>query len=155
MSLAIVYPFHRDYGAPKDSYLARAGKYGETLFNPRGEHLAWDGPAPEGTALYACVSGTVIKVGYDRMLGNVVVIRNSYGEFWMCHMKERARVAVGQKVIRHRTQVGRVGKTGNASGSHVHIVWYLGRQLGKKWGSVPFGNPKPFIADDYQRRFAA
>lgn len=153
MSLQIAYPLHRDYGAPRDSYLARAGKYGKTLYNPQGMHLALDIPAPAGTALYACVSGTVVKTGRDSKLGYYVVIRNAFGEFWECHMQAPALVKVNQVVTRHRTQVGKVGATGNTNGPHVHMIWYLGRQLGKSWGSIPFGNPFPFVLADFKRRF--
>lgn len=149
----IAYPFRRNVGEPKDSFLARCGNYADTKYNPAGCHLAWDGPAPRGEPVIAPVSGKIVKVSYDKYLGYYDVIRNRYGDFYVCHFANKPNLSVGQSVTRAKTRVGTCGSSGNATGPHVHIVWYLAKHVGKAWGSVPFGNPFPMIHDDWERRY--
>ena len=68
----------------------------------------------------AAQSGTVIFAGWDGSYGRKVEIRHSNGiQTWYGHMS-KIKVRVGQKVS-VGTVIGRVGNTGNVTGTHLHF----------------------------------
>ncbi len=79
--------------------------------------------ATKGTAVYACVPGTVVN--YPRpyyLYGNTMWIQNGEGyRFFYCHL-DKVFVTLGQSVEMN-TAIGTVGKTGNAATtpSHLHF----------------------------------
>lgn len=152
----ICYPFDTNVGEPARSFVSRCGRYQRTKYNPSGCHMAWDRGCPRGTPIRAIVSGTIVKNGYDAYLGWHVVIRHHFlGDFWLCHFANKSNLPVGTKVTRRKTRVGTAGDSGNASGVHLHVTWYQGNSVGKAWGSVPIGDPYPFIRYDWLKRFAS
>jgi murein DD-endopeptidase MepM/ murein hydrolase activator NlpD len=88
---------------------------------PRGRstHQGIDLSAPAGTAVRATAIGRVTFAGRSGAFGRLVVL--DHGDGWetrYAHLK-RIKVQKGQKVERG-TLVGTVGKSGNASGHHLH-----------------------------------
>ena len=77
--------------------------------------------ALKGTALYACVAGTLIDVPRPRYVyGNYVWIQNVEGyRFFYCHL-DKVFVRVGQTVDVN-TLIGTVGNTGNAATLPAHL----------------------------------
>lgn len=83
-------------------------------------HTGVDISAPNGTAIYAAQSGTVIIAGYSSAWGNYVVINHGNGITTLyAHMSKilttkGATVSAGQ-------QIGKVGSTGYSTGNHLHF----------------------------------
>jgi len=89
---------------------------------PRGRrsyHQGIDLAAPAGTKVRATADGKVVFAGRDGSYGRTVVIdhRNGYRTRY-AHLK-RVDTRVGAR-IRRGDVIGRVGKSGNASGTHLH-----------------------------------
>ena len=82
-------------------------------------HTGMDIRAPYGARVYSVVSGTVVKVAYDRAYGRVIVVRGGGVDIWYAHLS-RAYVKSGQKVKRGKV-IGRVGNSGNTYGTHLHL----------------------------------
>jgi len=101
-------------------------------------HPAIDLFAPEKTAIYAPVSGTVRAAGWGGKKGGYRVwIEGLDGNwYYMCHMYGNPSdfVQVGGSVTGGVTQLGQVGKTGSARGTcaHVHVEVHAGGRTGKK-----------------------
>ena len=105
-------------------------------------HSGLDIPAPEGTVVLAAAGGTVSGSGCDGETdGNYVEIGHADGvSTRYTHLSQRA-VEEGDAVAQG-TVVGYVGKTGNATGSHLHLAFLLD-------GTAV--DPKPFYpGNDWQ-----
>jgi peptidoglycan hydrolase-like protein with peptidoglycan-binding domain len=92
-------------------------------FGPRGNkfHSGIDVVAPSGTPVYAARAGKVVYAGWaDGGYGFLVVVSHAKGErTWYAHLSRidvRRGVWVGAGV-----RVGLVGKTGDATGPHLHF----------------------------------
>ena len=88
---------------------------------PRGRshHQGIDLAAPAGTKVVATAEGRVSFAGRSGDFGRMVVI--DHGDGWQtayAHLK-RIKVGKGDRVKRG-TVVGTVGKSGNATGNHLH-----------------------------------
>ena len=86
------------------------------------KHTGTDINAPEGTDLLACVNGTIIANGSDRVAGNYIVLRGDDGtQYHYYHMVEPSDVPVGT-VVRTGDVIGHVGNTGNSRANHLHFA---------------------------------
>jgi len=84
-----------------------------------GRHEGLDLAAPKGTPVSATASGTVLRAGREGRYGRTVVI--DHGDGWQtryAHLR-RVRVDTGESV-RRGDIVGTVGRSGNATGYHLH-----------------------------------
>jgi murein DD-endopeptidase MepM/ murein hydrolase activator NlpD len=118
---------------------SRFGTRRNPFTNAWERHEGIDIPSPRGTPVIATADGTITKMSKDRYLGNFIEIRHSetfstlYG-----HMDRFAKdMKKGTKVKRSQV-IGYVGKTGKATGCHVH---YEVRVRGKRV------NPTGYILD--------
>lgn len=99
------------------------------LFNPRASkgkrrHSGIDLLAPRGTPIYAALDGIVEVVSNGgagwRGYGKVIFI-NHGGQFWSLYSHcDTLGVKIGQRV-RQGEQIATVGRTGRASGYHLHF----------------------------------
>jgi len=88
---------------------------------PRGKsrHEGIDLSAPAGTSVTATADGVVAFADRSGDFGRLVIIDHGFG--WQtryAHLK-RIKVKEGKKVARGDV-IGTIGKSGNATGSHLH-----------------------------------
>ncbi len=100
-----------------------SGHFGnQRIFNgtPKSPHTGTDIAAPEGTSVKAASDGKVILSGKDYFYtGNMVILDHGYGlQTIYAHLKE-ARVQEGD-TVKQGDVIGLVGKTGRATGAHLH-----------------------------------
>lgn len=89
--------------------------------NKRRPHLGIDLAASRGTAIYAAHDGVVIYAGNDfRGFGKMVLIEGTKGWASLYAHFDRIDVRAGQRVIQGQ-KVGGMGKTGRATGVHLHF----------------------------------
>lgn len=83
-----------------------------------------DMSCPQGTKIYAALSGKVSAVDYDSTYGYYVRVSHHSGyETLYAHMKQAASVKVGQSVSTY-TVLGYVGSTGQSTEPHLHFAVY-------------------------------
>jgi len=134
--------------------------YGSTANGTREPHHGVEFPNQSGTPVYAAANGTVIFVGPDKeaiyspwpnFYGNLVVIHHKDGLFTLYAHLSKIHVKVGG-VVGAGTQIGEVGRTGVAIGSHLHfevrqgdVQDYFATQNPELWLVPAKGaNGKPF-----------
>ena len=86
-------------------------------------HSGVDFAAPAGRAVHASAAGVVSHIGNDpRGYGKYVVIRhpNGYASYYAHLSKIERKLRTGMRVARAQ-RVGAVGKTGTATGPHLHF----------------------------------
>ena len=86
-------------------------------------HLAIDYAAPVGTPVYAAGDGKIIKKYYDRYGGRLLVIRHkdNYITEYM-HLYAYSKKARLNNIVKQGDIIGYVGKSGLATGSHLHFA---------------------------------
>jgi murein DD-endopeptidase MepM/ murein hydrolase activator NlpD len=93
-------------------------------FGERGEHwhlrhTGLDFKAAWGAPVYAVADGTVVKVARHPMFGRMVILRVAPGvTVWYCHL---ASALVKPGKVKAGQMLGRVGRSGNATGPHLHL----------------------------------
>ena len=112
-----------DFKMPLDaSWLSSA--YGMRMSPLSGEmrfHRGIDLAAPEGARVYSCKSGSVVRCTKgDPIYGNYVVLKHDKGMTSIYAHLSDVFVRKGDIVI-GRTPIGLVGKTGAATGPHLHF----------------------------------
>ena len=105
-------------GKGKYNLTARYGSGGG--YWSSGSHTGLDFAAPSGTPVMAAASGTVVSTGYEGAYGNRVVINHGNGYQTTYNHLSSVSVSPGAKVSTG-DQIGRVGTTGNTTGSHLHF----------------------------------
>jgi len=82
-------------------------------------HKGLDISNRKGTAVYATADGKVIRCGWDRGMGNFIVIDHGYNlKTYYGHLS-LLKVKKGQKVSRMDV-IGLMGSTGRSTGPHLH-----------------------------------
>ncbi len=100
-------------------------------------HTGADIPAPRRTPVVATADGIITKMGKDAYLGNYIEIRHNekYSTLYG-HMYRFAKSVEKGTKVKSGELIGYVGKSGRATGTHVH---YEVRVKGKRV------NPKTYI----------
>ena len=109
------------------------------VYGNRDFHSGIDIGNAKGTPVYATANGVVIFSGWKTGYGNIIVIDHGYNyRTAYAHLDKRI-VQEGAYVFR-RQEIGAMGKTGTATGYHVHYeVHYKGN----------FVNPSKYMKEDY------
>ena len=90
------------------------------MFKTKSQHSGIDIAAPSGTPVKAAASGEVLYVGWMRGYGQVIILDHGRNITTVYAHLSATQVSEGQ-VIRAGNVIGRVGKTGNATGFHLHF----------------------------------
>jgi lipoprotein NlpD len=93
-----------------------------SLFGMRGgnRHDGIDISAPQGTPIKASASGVVVFSGQMKGYGNLILIRHD-SNFFTAYAHNRVnKMKKGQSVSRDQV-IAEVGRTGRATGSHLHF----------------------------------
>ena len=111
-----------------------------------GWHHGDDIFAPLGAPLLAVASGTVFSVGWNRVGGNRLWLRDGQGNlFYYAHLSAFSPLAVNGSLVNAGDVIGFVGNTGDAEGTpfHLHFEIHPVGLLGLGYdGAV---NPTPYL----------
>jgi murein DD-endopeptidase MepM/ murein hydrolase activator NlpD len=103
----------------------------------RGFHHGVDIAAPKGTRVRAARGGKVVYRGRQRGFGRLVIIDHGDGiQSYYAHLS-RFATRKGHRVKRGEV-IGRVGKSGRASGHHLHFELRRNGHSVNPEGYVPF-----------------
>jgi murein DD-endopeptidase MepM/ murein hydrolase activator NlpD len=114
---------------PANDLVDPAYRYGSTANGTRDPHHGVEFSNPSGTPVHAAAEGTVIFAGPDEeavyspwpnFYGNLVVIEHEKELFTLYAHLSKIEVGVNQKVL-PGMEIGEVGWTGGAIGSHLHF----------------------------------
>jgi hypothetical protein len=155
---------------PANDLLDETYLYASTANGTREPHHGVEFPNPSGTPVYAAADGTVIFAGPDtaaiycpwpNFYGNLVVIEHKDGLFTLYAHLSKIDVTTGG-VVGAGTNIGEVGRTGVAIGSHLHfevrrmnVEDYFATQNPELWltpakdkNGNPFGTLVLSVVDD-------
>jgi murein DD-endopeptidase MepM/ murein hydrolase activator NlpD len=128
--------------------------YGDTYGAARAD-VAWhhgdDIFAPLGAPVLAVADGTVFSVGWNKIGGWRLWLRDRAGnEFYYAHLSAYSPYALNNAQVRVGTVLGFVGDTGDAEGTpfHLHFEIHPVQLLGLGYDGVV--NPTPYL-DAWQR----
>ncbi|MBQ6678108.1 MAG: peptidoglycan DD-metalloendopeptidase family protein [Clostridia bacterium] len=128
---APVYYGDGTYMWPLDGYTTVSSGFGNRYieqYGLSGFHRGIDIPAPAGTPIHACSSGTVIRSEFHYSWGNYVLVDHGGGYSTLyAHMTTRS-VSAGQVVSKGET-LGTVGQTGHAYGDHLHLEYWINGEV--------------------------
>lgn len=117
--------YYPNDNAPGKGWLpVKGGKITETAagHRARGSGNALDIAAPEGTPIYAPMSGKVIKSFWTERGGWQVLVEHPNGYVTgYAHMRSKSPLEEGEQ-IESTTALGSVGSTGHSTGPHVHYT---------------------------------
>ena len=103
----------------------------------RGSHKGVDLSAPSGTDVFAALDGVVVEANRRKDYGNFVMVDHGNGVVTLYAHHNRNFVKAGE-VVRRGQKIAEVGRTGNATGPHLHFELRVA-------GSVR--NPLPMLND--------
>jgi len=84
-------------------------------------HDGFDIPKPWGTPVFPARNGIVVDTGWHGGYGLLIVVRHSNGETTRYGHLSKVYVHPGERVVRGKTLIGRVGSTGLSTGPHLHF----------------------------------
>lgn len=116
---------------------AKNGKNRRIRVPYNGSHRGVDLNAPNGTDVFAALDGKVVFVGREKAMGNYVIVEHGNGVETLYGHNSRNFVKEGD-VVRRGQKIAEVGRTGRATGPHVHFELHLnGLRV----------NPAPYLND--------
>jgi murein DD-endopeptidase MepM/ murein hydrolase activator NlpD len=114
-----------DAAATADGFTLPVRRYTITArFGERGghwhlRHSGLDFKAPWGAPVYAVQTGRIVKLAWHPAYGKMVILQVSPGvTIWYCHLSS-VLAKVGP--VQAGQMIGRVGRSGNATGPHLHL----------------------------------
>jgi murein DD-endopeptidase MepM/ murein hydrolase activator NlpD len=102
------------------------------------EHTGIDLAAAHGTPVFAAAAGTVRYVGRDAHYGNYIVVEHAnHLQTWYGHLSAFAKGLRKGSVVQQSQRIGAVGRTGAATGPHLHFEV---RKNGQPVDPIPMTN---------------
>ena len=92
-----------------------------------GLHAGIDLPAPRGTRIYASAAGRIVFSGYKRRYGHMIIIDHGNG-IETVYAHNNRNLAKKDQNVKQGQVIATVGRSGNATGYHVHFEF---RRFGK------------------------
>lgn len=136
-------------------YTRISSVFSESRFHPvlkrRRAHNGVDFAAPTGTPVRSVGSGVIKEARYHSEMGNYVAIRHNdrYSTVYMHLHKIQKGIKAGGRVESGEL-IGSVGKTGLASGPHLHFALYdRGRFVDPMKGSFSYSDDKVVIPQQF------
>lgn len=86
----------------------------------RGAHRGLDLTAPQGSDVYAAQDGVAVLVARHRQYGNYIILDHGNGVTTL-YAHHRANLIREGDVVRRGQKIAEVGRTGNATGPHLHF----------------------------------
>lgn len=113
-----------------------ASEVADSFGSPRGadrRHEGVDIFAPRGTYVLSATEGIAVRIGTNRLGGNIVFVLGPGGErYYYAHLDSiDPALSIGQRVSTS-TILGRVGTTGNATGTPPHLHFGIYGQGGAR-----------------------
>ncbi|MHB1126641.1 MAG: M23 family metallopeptidase [Bacillota bacterium] len=117
-------------GIFSDQYLFPAPRTGISFIDTWGadrdggrrRHQGTDIFAREGTPLYACVDGTIARLGWNELGGKRIGLKGKDGiYYYYAHLQDYAPGIKQGDQVRRGTLIGFVGHTGNAENTPDHL----------------------------------
>lgn len=113
--------------APMAFYTRISSGYTQSRYHPVLKkympHKAIDYAAPRGTPVYAAGDGKITKKFYDRYGGRCIYIEHDDGYLTeYMHLHSYAKISVPGQYVKKGDIIGYVGKTGTATGNHLHFA---------------------------------
>ncbi|GAC1543220.1 MAG: hypothetical protein NVS2B9_10360 [Myxococcales bacterium] len=91
----------------------------------RDQHDGIDLAAPEGTPVLAAAPGTVLFAGEQRGYGKILLVAHA-GDVVTVYAHNSENLASAGDQVRAGMAIARVGRTGNATGPHLHFEVRVG-----------------------------
>jgi murein DD-endopeptidase MepM/ murein hydrolase activator NlpD len=113
-------------GLPAEGRISSAfGLRRDPFTREEAEHRGLDVAAPEGAPIHAPLGGVVVRAGPRGGYGNAIEIDHGGGVATLYGHASEVAVAPGEWVAAGQ-EIGRVGRTGRATGPHLHFEVRLG-----------------------------
>ncbi len=126
------------WGPRMRSHVVRVRNHRKRRVRYHGRHKGIDLNAPMGTSVYAAMDGRVIYVGKKKGYGNCITVDHGNGVLTH-YAHHQANLVEEGDVVRRGQKIAEVGRTGNATGPHLHFELRIdGSQR----------NPLPFLDDE-------
>jgi murein DD-endopeptidase MepM/ murein hydrolase activator NlpD len=116
----------------------------------KGRHKGIDLTAPTGTAVFAALDGEIIYSGKHKQYGNYVVVDHGNGVQTLYAHLSLSLVQAGD-IVRRGQIIAEVGRTGNATGPHLHFELKIG---GLQRNPLPVLNDEEEIPEELATRNA-
>ena len=126
------------WGPRMRSKVIRVKNHRKKRVRYHSRHKGVDLTAPLGTSVFAAMDGQVIAVGRQKQYGNFVTIDHGNGVVTQYAHHRMNLVEVGE-VVRRGQKIAEVGRTGNATGPHLHFELRVDDSQ---------RNPLPFLDDE-------
>lgn len=117
----------------------------------RSSHKGVDLTAPVGTAVFSALDGEVVAVGRHRQYGNYVVVDHGNGVSTL-YAHHKANFVEAGDIVRRGQKIAEVGRTGNATGPHLHFELRL---RGERANPLPFLNDQEEVSGELMAQNAA
>jgi murein DD-endopeptidase MepM/ murein hydrolase activator NlpD len=117
----------------------------------RGSHKGVDLTAPVGTNVYSTMDGEIAAVGRHRQYGNFVVVDHGNGVSTL-YAHHKANFVQEGDIVRRGQKIAEVGRTGNATGPHLHFELRL---HGQKTNPLPLLNDVEEVSGELLAQNAA
>ncbi len=99
-------------------------------------HDGIDISAPRGTPVYAAADGEVVFSGTMRGYGNLILVRH-WSDYYTAYSHNSANLVDEGKKVRQGDTIAEVGRTGRATGNHLHFEIRRGQDAIDPMGLLP------------------